>query len=104
MCLNLTLQLADMVLSPAACPLEGVVNRIAGMGVALVVRWRSSHVHLSTIRKREVNIDLVSASALMMASRSPDHDATGRDATEPVVKRLMYHTLTSPFPTRLPVA
>ena len=85
--LNVTLQTADLVLQPAARPLESIVERELNVGMALVEAWSASNIDLFSTRKRQPDIDLVEASVEVAPARCLEHDPAGGYAREAILKR-----------------
>src|SRR5262249_6708088 len=85
--LNVTLQTADLVLQPAARPLESIVERKLNVGMALVEVWSASNIDFFSTRKREPDIDLVEASVEVAPARHLEHDPAGGYAREAILER-----------------
>src|SRR5579863_5593361 len=83
---HLTLRAANLILKLPARVLESVVDGKCQVGMSLVVRGSSFHVHLAAVRKRETNIDLVKSAPAVMLTRPLQDDSARRHTTPPLLK------------------
>ena len=55
---HLTLRAAHLILKLPARVLESIVDGENQIGMPLICRWSSFHIHLAAVWKRETNTDL----------------------------------------------
>jgi hypothetical protein len=84
--LHMALQAADLLLQTPSRVLKCIVDRKINVGVALVGIRLVANIHLFFIRQSEADMDLEKTAAPMMLPWTFQHDATGGDSTELLLK------------------
>ena len=80
--LDLSLELASLVLKLPTRALEGIVDGERHIRMSLIVLRCVSHIDFAAARKCQMDVDLIEPARAVMASRRLEHNPTGRHSTE----------------------